>query len=248
MRLTMCPWVYEAMHESNRFSAILGTLVAVLLAGCCQLPSIEGRSISASLTDTADTRLGHAIEPQVREHPGTSGVVALAHGREAFAIRALLIEAAERSIDAQYYIWENDLSGTLLFEALQRAADRGVRVRLLLDDNRTVGMDKPLAALDAHPGIEVRLFNPLKCRSFRVVDYVGDFSRVNRRMHNKAFIVDNQAAIVGGRNIGDEYFEAGQAAVMYDLDALAIGETVHDISNDFDRYWRASRRIRPIGC
>lgn len=221
----------------TRFSGIIGILLTLLSVGCSQLPSLDGRRVSTALADTQTTRLGRSIEPLARKHPGASGVVALADGREAFAIRALLIEAAERSVDAQYYIWHEDLSGVLLFEALQRAADRDVRVRLLLDDNRTAGMDEQIAALDAHPGIEVRLFNPFKHRRWRVVDYVGDFSRIQRRMHNKAFIVDNQAAIVGGRNIGDAYFEAQEADVMYDLDALAIGEVVHEISSDFDRYW-----------
>lgn len=161
----------------------------------------------------------------------------MSNGLEAFAARALLIEAADRSIDAQYYIWQHDLSGVLLLEALQRAADRGVRVRLLLDDNRSFGMDAGLAALDAHPNIEVRLFNPFRFRYWRVFEYVGDFSRVNRRMHNKSFTVDNQVTVIGGRNIGDEYFSAAQDGVMYDLDVLAIGEVVTQVSADFDRYW-----------
>ena len=168
---------------------------------------------------------------------GKSGVLALANGLDAFAARALLIEAADRSIDVQYYIWQEDLSGILLFEALQRAADRGVRVRLLLDDNPTFGMDERLAALDAHPNIEVRLFNPFKFRFWRVFEYIADFRRINRRMHNKSFTVDNQVTVIGGRNIGDEYFAAADEGTMYDLDALAIGDAVQQVSDDFDRYW-----------
>ena len=137
----------------------------------------------------------------------------------------------------QYYIWHDDLTGTLLFEALHRAAERGVRVRLLLDDNNTAGLDGLLAALDAHPNIEVRLFNPFAIRSPRAIGYVTDFFRLNRRMHNKSFTADNQATIVGGRNIGDEYFGAGSGTLFADLDVLAIGPVVQTVSSDFDRYW-----------
>jgi putative cardiolipin synthase len=189
------------------------------------------------MQDVADTRLGRSIARRLQGHAHESGIAALANGLDAFAVRAHLIEAADRSIDVQYYIWQADLSGLLLFEALQRAADRGVRVRLLLDDNRASGMDERLAALDAHPNIEVRLFNPFRFRSWRILDYLGDFSRINRRMHNKCFIVDNQVAVIGGRNIGDEYFEASNVGVMHDMDALAIGAVVGEISLDFDRYW-----------
>ena len=211
--------------------------VSVLLAGCGRLPDLGDRAPSSAFHDTADTRVGQAIARRFDMPPGKSGVLALANGLDAFAARASLIDAADRSIDAQYYIWQEDLSGILLFEALQRAADRGVRVRLLLDDNPTFGMDERLAALDAHPNMEVRLFNPFKFRFWRVFDYVADFRRINRRMHNKSFTVDNQVTVIGGRNIGDEYFAAADEGTMYDLDALAIGDAVREVSGDFDRYW-----------
>ncbi|MDQ3797757.1 MAG: phospholipase D family protein, partial [Pseudomonadota bacterium] len=137
----------------------------------------------------------------------------------------------------QYYIWHNDMSGTLLFEALRQAADRGVRVRLLLDDFNTKGLDTILSALDAHPYIEVRLFNPVVHRQWRILDYLTDFSRLNRRMHNKSFTADNQVTIVGGRNVGDEYFGADQEDLFVDLDVMAIGPVVKDVSHQFDRYW-----------
>jgi putative cardiolipin synthase len=125
----------------------------------------------------------------------------------------------------------------LLFEALHAAADRGVRVRLLLDDNRTSGLDTTLAALDAHPNIEVRLFNPFVIRQPRVIGFITDFSRANRRMHNKSFTADNQVTIIGGRNVGDEYFGATEGFVFVDLDVMAVGPVVKDVSRDFDRYW-----------
>ena len=169
-----------------------------------------------------------------------------ATGGDAFAARALLVDAAERTLDVQYYIWHNDISGTLLLDALRRAADRGVRVRFLLDDNNTTGQDELLAALAAHPGIEVRLFNPFRRRRARWLDYLTDFSRLNRRMHNKSLTADNQVTIVGGRNVGDEYFDAGHELLFVDLDVLAIGPVVSDVSGDFERYWH-SQSARPVG-
>ena len=173
----------------------------------------------------------------VQAHPGKSGVFALSDGRDAFAARVLLADASECSLDIQYYIWNGDKTGTLLFEALRRAADRGVRVRLLLDDNNTAGLDTVLAALNSHPNIEVRLFNPFMHRRWRALSFLTDFRRLNRRMHNKSFIADRQASIIGGRNVGDEYFDAGQGVSFVDLDVLAIGPVVKDVSADFERYW-----------
>lgn len=189
------------------------------------------------LQDTSDSPLGKAALPMVQAHPGKSGVFALADGRDAFAARVLLADASECSLDVQYYIWNGDKTGTLLFEALRRAADRGVRVRLLLDDNNTAGLDTVLAALNSHPKIEVRLFNPFMHRRWRVLSFLTDFRRLNRRMHNKSFIADRQACIIGGRNVGDEYFDAGQGVSFVDLDVLAIGPVVEDVSVDFERYW-----------
>ena len=185
--------------------------------------------------DTLDTRLGRSIAPLVQAPPGLSGVFALPDGRDALAARVLLADAAQRTLDARYYLWHNDLSGGLLFGALRRAADRGVRVRLLLDDNDTAGLDPLLAALDAHPNVEVRLFNPFKFRRWRVLGYLTDFARLNRRMHNKSFTADNQATVIGGRNVGDEYFDAGQSFSFADLDVLAVGPVVGEVARDFDR-------------
>jgi len=200
------------------------------------LPSLSNRTVSTALTDTGTTRLGRAISPLVGAHPGVSGIYPLREPRDAFAARFLLAEAAERTLDIQYYIWRQDLSGTLLFKALHEAAERGVRVRLLLDDNSTAGLDSTLAALDSHPHIEVRLFNPLAIRRPRALGYLAALSRVNRRMHNKSFTADNQATIVGGRNVGDEYFGAANGVVFADLDVIAVGPVVGEVSSDFDRY------------
>jgi putative cardiolipin synthase len=209
----------------------------LLLAGCGSLPSLEGRSISTAFMDTDATRLGRALAPRLAANPGKSGLYPLPDSHDAFAARVLLARTAERSLDVQYYIWHGDLSGAMLFEELHEAAGRGVRVRLLLDDNGVAGLDGTLAALDAHPNVEVRLFNPFLSRSMRWTGYLTDFSRLNRRMHNKSFTADSQATVVGGRNVGDEYFEAGEGSVYVDLDVLAVGPVVRQVSTDFDRYW-----------
>jgi cardiolipin synthase C len=204
------------------------------------LPSLESRPGSAADLDTAATRLGRANAPRVIAHPGMSGFHTLSDGRDAFAARVLLAQAAERTLDVQYYIWCKDMTGTLLFAALRQAGDRGVRVRLLLDDNNTSGLDATLAALDAHPNIEVRLFNPFVFRGVRALDYLTDFARANRRMHNKSFTADSQATIIGGRNVGDAYFGAADDVLFTDLDVMAIGPVVDEVSKDFDRYWSSN--------
>jgi len=180
------------------------------------------------------------MQPSVLAHPGKSGIYALPRGRDAFAARGLLAAAAERSLDVQYYIWHGDSVGYLLFESLWQAAERGVRVRLLLDDNNTAGLDASISALDAHDNIEVRLFNPLVYRTVRLTNYVVDFSRVNHRMHNKSFTVDNQATVVGGRNIGDEYFDMGDGVTFADLDVIAVGPITREVSDAFDLYWNSA--------
>ncbi|HEX6692538.1 MAG TPA: phospholipase D family protein, partial [Burkholderiales bacterium] len=214
--------------------------MALLLAGCGTLPSLEGRVESHSLTDTAGTRLGRAAAPDLAAHPGKTGIHPLSDAPGAFAARALLAAAADKSLDVQYYIWHGDQTGRLMFEALWHAAQRGVRVRLLLDDNGVAGLDDTLAALDAHPSIEVRLYNPFVNRRSRLLGYATDFTRLNRRMHNKSFTADGQVSIVGGRNIGNEYFGAGDAVLFEDLDVIAVGPAVRQVSEAFDLYWNSA--------
>lgn len=209
----------------------------VVLMWNTRLPSLAGRSRSEAFTDTEDTKLGRSISPRAKAHLGLSGVFPLPSAQDAFAARILLTRAAERSLDVQYYIWQGDMTGMMMFQALYEAAERGVRVRLLLDDNNTSGLDSILAFLNSHPMIEVRLFNPFIIRRPRLVNFLVDFSRLNRRMHNKSFTADNQATIIGGRNVGDEYFGATDDVLFADLDVIAVGPVVRDVSTDFDRYW-----------
>ena len=221
----------------RRLSAVLA---AIAVAGCARLPDPVERAQSTAFTDTANTRLGRTLAPMVAANPGKTGVYVLSGARDAFAARVLLARGAERGLDVQYYIWRADTTGRLLGDELWQAAERGVRVRLLLDDANTRGLDEALVVLDAHPNIEVRLFNPFANRGFRLGDLVADFSRVNRRMHNKSFIADNQLAIVGGRNVGDEYFGTDTIGEFADLDTLAAGAVVTDVSREFDLYWNSA--------
>jgi putative cardiolipin synthase len=227
------------LNLSLRLARACLSLCMLFCAACTSLPSLEGRSATSAFSDTGDTRLGRVLEPAAAAHPGQSAVYPLLDARDAFAARAHLAQVAERSLDVQYYIWNKDLTGTLLFDMLRAAADRGVRVRLLLDDNNTSGLDPVLAALDGHPNIEVRLFNPFVPRAPRWLGYLTDFSRANRRMHNKSFTADNQVTIVGGRNVGDEYFGATSGVLFTDVDVMAAGPVVRDVSDSFDQYWRS---------
>ena len=223
----------------NRILVLAVTALAALIAACASLPPLEGRTATTALADTAGTRLGRAAAAGVAANPGKTGVHPLAEGHAAFAARVALAAAAEKSLDVQYYIWHGDQVGYLLFEALWQAAERGVRVRLLLDDLNTGGLDPTIATLDAHPNIEVRLYNPLVQRGVRALSFLTDFTRVNRRMHNKSFTADNQVSVVGGRNVANEYYGAGGGIVFADLDVIAVGAAVREVSKEFDLYWNS---------
>ena len=204
------------------------------------LPDRSGVQAGVAMPPSPDTRLGAAILARMADHPGQSGVVPLVDGRDALSARILMARAAEASIDVQYYIWQADTTGWLLLDELRAAADRGVRVRLLLDDNGIPGLDNVPAALHAHPMIEVRLFNPFVLRQPRLLSYGFDFFRLNRRMHNKSMTIVGVSTILGGRNIGDIYFVYGEGAGYFDLDVLGVGPIAADVATDFDRYWNSA--------
>ena len=174
----------------------------------------------------------------------TSKFLAIHKNDEALAWRIALIEQAQHSIDAQYYRWHSDTSGKLLISKLIEAADRGVRVRLLLDDIHTLGTDHRIATLNRHKNIEVRLFNPFRIRwsvqLFRVFELLWNLNRLNHRMHNKLLIADNVASIIGGRNIGDEFFGLNKSFVFRDLDLIACGHSVNKLSYSFDLFWNSA--------
>ena len=225
-----------ALQLRNALSLGWILVAAALSSGCASVdfdyPKTESRTPEA----TGDTNLGSLVVPLAREHAGESGFRLMYDGIDALAARLVLAKYAEKSIDAQYYLITNDLIGFAFLEALLQAADRGVRVRLLLDDIQTQGYDAGMAALDSHPNFELRIFNPFANRSARFLD-AGDFGRVNRRMHNKSFTADNQITIIGGRNIANEYFGAREDVNFGDIDVIGLGPVVQDVSGMFDTYW-----------
>jgi putative cardiolipin synthase len=226
-------------RDDGRLVGIAIVLILLLIHGCASLPTDYERLPSYVIADTQDTSLGRTVAAAVATNPGQSGFYPLSYGMDAFVARVGLIDAAQRSLDIQYYIWHEDTTGILLVDRVLRAADRGVRVRVLLDDLDTAGKDRGIALIDAHPNIEIRLYNPFANRGARGVDFATDLKRVNRRMHNKSLTADNQATIVGGRNIGNEYFGAVSHAEFSDLDVLALGPVVKDVSAMFDKYWNS---------
>lgn len=230
---------------SSRLPALLYLLTLLVLVGGCSQSKLE-RTESFALTDTDQTRLGKTFIPKAQPHPENSGLRPMLSGIDAFAARVTLADLSEKSLDLQYYIWDPDDTGRLLAERLLAAANRGVRVRALLDDFGAIAEDQRLLALDSHPNIEVRLINPIALRGNDIVGMLLDFSRTTRRMHNKSFIADNQVAIIGGRNIGDAYFQAGAGLDMADVDVMAIGPVVPEVSKQFDLYWNSPSAV-PIG-
>ncbi|MBU5616309.1 phospholipase D family protein [Psychrobacter sp. TAE2020] len=188
----------------------------------------------------ADTDLVSAISSQNEIHPDLSGYHPIVTGANAFAARSILTGMATRNIDVQYYIWHDDQAGQLLLKDLWEAAERGIIVRLLLDDfNNTAKFDQHLLRFASHPNIAVRIINPLMYRKFQALNFVTGLPRINRRMHNKSMTFDKQITIIGGRNIGDEYLSNDQSSQFADLDVLLIGKVVADIDNSFASYWSA---------
>jgi putative cardiolipin synthase len=217
-------------------------LIFILLNGCATVPYDYPRTTSSALYLPEKTDLGKEIHPFVVKHHGASGFYLMPSGVEAFLARVMLIDAAEKTLDLQYYIFRDDPTGKFMLDRILAAAGRGVRVRLLLDDWReTARMDWWLTMMEIYPNIEVRVFNPFGgLRSIplaRPLMAIFGPERLRARMHNKTFIVDNCVAIDGGRNIADEYFGVSSAVYMRDLDVLAMGPIVRKISAIFDNYW-----------
>ncbi len=216
---------------------VLLALSLLFLTACSSVPFDYPKQGSNALPPTHDTLMGNQASQWTEKHPGLSGFVGLSEGVDALGARLKMTELAQQSIDAQYFIVKRDRAGALFVGKLLRAADRGVRVRLLVDDIFSPGVDHPFSVIDSHPNIEVRLFNPLSRQSLKYWSYVVDFKRANRRMHNKSFTADNALTIVGGRNIGEEYFELNQGVKFNDYEVLAIGPVVQQVSEGFDAYW-----------
>lgn len=223
-----------------RYSLLVVALIIagiVIMGWLTPLPDNSRRSASYVIQDSSSTRLGQLSEQQLPEHPGHSGIYLLRSGLDAFVARVLLARMAEKSMDVQYYMFHQDTVGRLLIRELLDAADRGVRVRLLVDDMYGSDGDNVWLALDSHPSFEVRLFNPFVRGHSKNLQFITRVKQVNHRMHSKSFTVDNQATIVGGRNIGDEYFSADPKLAFTDRDVMAIGPVVPEVSEAFDQYW-----------
>jgi phosphatidylserine/phosphatidylglycerophosphate/cardiolipin synthase-like enzyme len=220
------------------------------LAGCASLPLHVVRAQSVALEPAADTRLGKLVAANAV--PGDlSGIRLLASGEEALQSLIALADRAERTLDIQYYIIEQDASSRLLLRHVRAAAERGVRVRLLVDDLHTAGEDRRLLTLGSRPNVEVRLFNPFAGGRLalwtRFLFALHDIPRINHRMHNKLFVADNALAITGGRNIGDQYFVRDDQSNYIDLDVIAAGPVVPELSASFDAFWN-SRYAYPIAA
>ena len=233
------------ISSSRRTAFLLLAFAALGVTGCATVDFDYPKPHSEAPKGTGDTHLDRQLEGLEAQHPGKAGFHLLSDSIDSLAVRLLMAERAERSLDAQYYLITKDDVGYLFLGALLRAADRGVRVRLLLDDIQTQGYDAGMAGLDSHPNFEVRIFNPFAGRSTRLGDGITRFNRVNRRMHNKSFTVDNQVTVIGGRNIAAEYFGARSDVNFGDIDVMGVGPVVEEVSNMFDTYWN-SRAALPL--
>ncbi|HET6801575.1 MAG TPA: phospholipase D family protein [Casimicrobiaceae bacterium] len=236
-------------HQSQRPLAALLALVALLLSACATLPpgANQPKAESTALERPEDTALGRKVEPRAKAHPGLSAFRLFASGSDALSLRVQMADSAQRTLDVQYFIFKDDDSGRLLMSALLRAASRGVRVRMLIDDTEARGQDDRVAVLAAHANIDVRLYNPFFYRGsvamLRYTEFALTASRLNYRMHNKLFIADNEIAVVGGRNIGDEYFDSGDEPQFGDYDVFTMGPITRQLSKSFDEYWNSTLAV-----
>lgn len=224
---------------TQRGIACMSVALLTLLSGCRSIDYDSPRNPSTFMESASQSYFGREAALAIADQPDDkSGFVPIIDGVDAIGARISLAYSAEHTLDVQYYLMKWDLTGKQLIWELLQAADRGVRVRLLLDDMFTRGYDHPLMVLDAHPDIELRVFNPFNRGALgRSLGAVPRFSSINRRMHNKSFTADNQVTIIGGRNIADEYFGARTDSAFSDVDVVATGPVVQEVSEMFDRYW-----------
>ncbi|HEY3756073.1 MAG TPA: phospholipase D family protein [Opitutaceae bacterium] len=220
------------------------------MTGCATMERsrvAHGPREASFVFDPATTPLGQALLPQEALHPGQSGFGLVSYGLEALVARTAIVDGASRSLDVQYYIYAADQAGSLFMQHLIQAAQRGVRVRLLLDDFN-LRDDGELATLAAVPNFQIRIFNPVSFRArwARLPEYALSFGRADRRMHNKLLIGDNAVGILGGRNIADHYFSLEEQDNFRDFDLLAEGPVVRAASTAFDEYWNSPYAV-PVG-
>ena len=237
----------------DRLQVSCFVLILAILSGCASLPpgSDFPKIASLALAHPEQTHLGRQFDQAAQEHDGNSGFRIIPVGADGFLIRMQMINAAERTLDLQYFIFRGDETGRLLTDAVLRAADRGVRVRVLIDDGETVAGDDQISALEAHPSVEIRIFNPFAYRGhitlFRAIEYMFNVSRLDYRMHNKLLVVDNAVALIGGRNIGDQYFQIDPESQFADDDVFSAGPIAQQLSATYDEFWNNALSI-PAGA
>lgn len=232
---------YNTRNSRSKILLALSCSILLSLSACTTLPKQQNiQPEYAYDIDTQQTDLAKIITPLKQQNPELTGYHVLYDPLEAIAARINLIERAEKTLDLQYYIWDNDKIGSLALYKIIEAADRGVKVRLLIDDNNAGKMEGVYLALDQHPNIEVKLFNPYRFRRLRPVDMVLDLKRINRRMHNKTFTADNQISLIGGRNMSNQYYNVSDSYQFSDVDVMLVGQAVDDITHSFDEYWNHS--------
>jgi putative cardiolipin synthase len=248
-RLSLSHALIRSVESAPRSRFAFFILAFGLLGGCALLPpgSDFPKTASTALPYPDQTRLGRQFENSARDHGGASAFRILSTGVDGFLTRAQMINAAERTLDLQYFIFRQDETGQLLTDALLRAADRGVRVRVLIDDGDTLEGDEQIAALGSHPQIEIRIYNPFAYRGhtemFRAVEFAFTASRLDYRMHNKLLVVDNAIGLVGGRNIGDQYFQVDPDSQFGDDDVFTAGPIARQLSDTFDEFWNCAMAI-----
>jgi putative cardiolipin synthase len=226
-----------------RGNCLVVSLLVLMAAGCATVPHDLPKESSMYVADTGGTHYGRLAADWAELHAGQSGFYPLSQGMDALGARLRIAEQAEKTIDLQYFLIKPDTAGRVVALSLLEAADRGVRVRFLLDDIFTTAPDRTLLLLNQHPNIEVRLFNPISRSGLHSLNFVGNFRQANRRMHNKSFTVDNCISIVGGRNIADEYFQLMDTSVFADFDVVAFGPVATEISVSFDEFWNHAMAI-----
>jgi putative cardiolipin synthase len=224
-------------------------LELLLAAGCATVQPGTGqpKTPSSAVAPSVDTPLGKAFLPLAKAHGDESGFRMLSAGIDGLTARIEMIDAAQRSLDIQTYIFRSDKSGDLTAQALLRAADRGVRIRVITDDGEAVPGDERILSLAARPGIEIRIFNPLRYRGHlklvRGAEWLFDEGRLDYRMHNKLMVADNAVAIIGGRNIGDQYFQIDPESQFGDDDVVMAGPMVQRLSGVFDQFWNSNLAV-----
>ncbi len=233
---------------------VLAALAAVAVAGVSSYGRLARRASGppahALIVGDDETAIDRIVAPLLHGRDGQSGVVLLADNLQAFTLRAASARQAGRSLDLQYYYWLDDLTGGLLLREVIAAADRGVRVRMLIDDISMRCRNRLYRAVDTHPHIEIRLFNPSRNRSTgfrRGLELLARFVTATRRMHNKAWITDGRIAVIGGRNIGDAYFDAAADSNFHDMDLALVGEALAPAQAIFDEFWNSAVAV-PINA